>query len=409
MSMSFIYIIFLVFFCLYHLVSFYFASYVFAKNSFPLLRVVIVGVVNVSFWLLYPTTAFFGNEFILIILFSIILFFEYKFVFLASNPNALFLALSFSINLFSKRMMLLASSVIFRSSITSYTLAAIDIQNFYLSLAISFMISIGAILFCRVMLSRSSLDTILSDKQNMIFATTLLLIIFVLISGFTLLGANIPIDVENFNFQYILIGFVSLGGFTASILYAYHLSNLRLTIDNYNKISSENAQEIKLIKELETTAATDFLTLLSTRDVADNLIDEYVKSKQKFFITFVDMDNLKVANDDFGHEEGDFYIKKVAGELKLAFPNELISRYGGDEFVIIGKFAQEEEVHSKMLKCFSRIGALKNVYSKPYDTSISYGTVFVPTSNGLTAEKLISIADHRMYQFKKQKKHHRQK
>ncbi len=409
MSLTTVYIAFFVFFTAYHFVSFSFMSYVYSKNKFPALPIIIAGIVNVSFWFFYPIGPFAGNETLLVILFTIILFIENKLVFKVSNSYALFITLAFSINTFSKRMVLIAFSVLFRSSIESFNQGVLALDNFYLALAFSFCMSIGAITLSKTILTRTSLDTILADKQNMIFATTLLSIIFILLTVFTFFGGIISGYVEGFAYQYILIGIFTLGGFIASILYAYHLSDLRLAMDSYHKISHENAQEKELIKELEVTASTDFLTSLGTRDVADNLISQYVNDKQKFFITFIDMDNLKIANDNFGHDEGDFYIKKVAAELKSSFPDDLINRYGGDEFVVVGKFNNEEEVHARTLKCFNRIGAIKSVYDKQYDTAISYGTVFVPSSNGLSPQKLVSIADHRMYQFKKQKKHHRAK
>ena len=56
-------------------------------------------------------------------------------------------------------------------------------------------------------------------------------------------------------------------------------------------------------------------------------------------IAFMDMDNFKYYNDTFGHEAGDLLISCMGKLLNEIFRKvDFVSRYGGDEFVIVFKF-----------------------------------------------------------------------
>ena len=54
-------------------------------------------------------------------------------------------------------------------------------------------------------------------------------------------------------------------------------------------------------------------------------------------VLFLNLDSLKTVNDSFGHNEGDIFIRSM-GEilLKIHRHGELLMRYGGDEFVLLG-------------------------------------------------------------------------
>ncbi len=399
MNSTIIYIALVISFTLYHISYFSFTCYIFEKNSRSVLFGVLTGIINLSFWILYANSHFLGAEHLAMISFLILLFFEIKVVFKVSNLYALFISLAFTINTFTKRMMVLSVLAIMHDM--SFIQAASNMDFHYYSLILSFTLSLSTIAFSRKNLKRIHLDTILSDRQNMVFATTVLSLFTISISIFDIIGTNVSSEIVLLNYHYFVLGLVSLLGFGVVIIYAYFLAELRLNVEDYNRISIENSQQEEVLKRLETEASTDFLTGLQTRDLADSLINTYVAEKEKFFITFMDMDGLKIANDNYGHDEGDFYIKAVARILSREFQNELVCRYGGDEFIIIGSYKSEADIHMKTLKCYNKILNIQNTYSKPYETSISYGTVFATYTNTLPAEKLIAIADQRMYIFKK--------
>lgn len=102
-------------------------------------------------------------------------------------------------------------------------------------------------------------------------------------------------------------------------------------------ISKEN-----LKKELEKRSVTDTLTGLynrqGMRDCINKVTKGYVseKEKHKFTILYMDLDNFKYCNDNFGHDAGDAVLVAFSRMLEgILEDSGYIIRYGGDEFVII--------------------------------------------------------------------------
>jgi diguanylate cyclase (GGDEF)-like protein len=90
------------------------------------------------------------------------------------------------------------------------------------------------------------------------------------------------------------------------------------------------------VREAERRANTDFLTGLPNRaafDAALGGLDCGVVGA--WAICVVDLDNLKVANDTFGHQAGDTLIRHVADRLAAAASPDRVYRIGGDEFAIV--------------------------------------------------------------------------
>ncbi len=404
MPMIYIYITLTLIFSIYHFTFFTFCSYVFSKNISNVFLGIVSGIVNLSIWILYANSPIFGNEYLLMLIMLIVLSLELKFIFKVINSYAIFLGLAFTINTFSKRMMLFAAFAFMQPEPTGFSAITHNVELHYIVLIISFTLSLSTISLSKKLLSRRYLDIILSDKQNMVFCTTLLSLLFIMMLVFEFIGKGVPCDVQDFLYLYFLVGLTALLGFVTCIVYAYYLADLRFNVAVYKRIASENSEQEKLLKELEATASTDFLTGLYSRDSADSLIEKYIGEKQQFFIVFLDMDNLKPVNDNIGHDEGDFYIKRVSQIISKEFSNDLACRYGGDEFVVVGTYEEQSDVHLKTLRCYNKVSDIKKTYNKSYTTSLSYGTVFVPTTNALSAKKLLAIADQRMYEAKSKNK-----
>lgn len=83
-------------------------------------------------------------------------------------------------------------------------------------------------------------------------------------------------------------------------------------------------------------ACIDNLTGLANRRAFDEAISAMPRALDGAWALFiVDLDNLKVANDTFGHDAGDALIRTVAGRLAAAMPDDATFRLGGDEFAVI--------------------------------------------------------------------------
>lgn len=85
----------------------------------------------------------------------------------------------------------------------------------------------------------------------------------------------------------------------------------------------------------------DALTNVFNRRAFDSAIQRYLNTRtilsQPVSIVMIDVDNFKSINDRLGHTAGDALLKFVADCLTRSFirKNDLIARYGGDEFIVI--------------------------------------------------------------------------
>lgn len=122
------------------------------------------------------------------------------------------------------------------------------------------------------------------------------------------------------------------------------LMNISNALENMRKQS-----ELKrLVKKLRDVWMLDSLTQIYNRagffHFADKLLKKCKQYDSPIGMMFVDINKLKHVNDGYGHEEGDFYIKTVADYMKkLKNENQLLMRYGGDEFVVLGEFIKGDE------------------------------------------------------------------
>lgn len=106
--------------------------------------------------------------------------------------------------------------------------------------------------------------------------------------------------------------------------------------------------------KLEQLINKDYLTGVRTRDYGFKMINQLVKDKVNFSIAIVDIDNFKKINDSYGHIFGDEVLKLVANKIKQAIGEEnIIIRFGGEEFVVVFKNLSKEEgkfILDKVLK-----------------------------------------------------------
>src|SRR5262245_28188227 len=103
----------------------------------------------------------------------------------------------------------------------------------------------------------------------------------------------------------------------------------------------------KLRKELFQMSIFDELTGLHNRRGFKILIEQQIKRgqriKQPVFVIIIDINKFKGINDNFGHPAGDKALKDTAKILKNTFrDNDIIARWGGDEFIVLGVDAAPE-------------------------------------------------------------------
>ena len=166
-----------------------------------------------------------------------------------------------------------------------------------------------------------------------------------------------------------------------------------------------DVSEIKSkIEELEVQAFQDSLTQLYNRTYGMLMLDSWLHEKRHFVLIFADLDNLKYINDEFGHNDGDIYIKSAAKQLKAASSNAVVCRIGGDEFMLLIPGISYDEACVIMDNSYQGLKNHEFLKDKIYSYSISFGIVVVESDNELPAGAILGIADEKMYKNKKMKR-----
>ena len=158
-------------------------------------------------------------------------------------------------------------------------------------------------------------------------------------------------------------------------------------------------------KALETLAHYDTLTQLPNRNLyADHFLQAVALSRitnTQLAICYLDLDNFKPINDQFGHAVGDQLLIQVAKRLQdNVKKTDTVSRQGGDEFVLLlGSFKEFSD-------CEKTIHRIHDALSKPF--TINNRNHFISVSTGITVypkdtgdiDTLLRHADNAMYQSK---------
>lgn len=126
------------------------------------------------------------------------------------------------------------------------------------------------------------------------------------------------------------------------------LSELRQKIE---EIETKNELLHQAQRRLEWLANYDPLTgVLNRRTFMERCLQLVRKAKVSGFwgvMLMVDVDNFKTINDCYGHAVGDTVLKKVAGTLMNCIrKDDLVGRYGGDEFILFFLLSHPEEVNA---------------------------------------------------------------
>jgi diguanylate cyclase (GGDEF)-like protein len=128
------------------------------------------------------------------------------------------------------------------------------------------------------------------------------------------------------------------------------------------------------------------------------------QNNKPFAVVFVDLDGFKPINDSLGHAAGDAVLKSVARRLEESVrKNDIVARFGGDEFVIILLDIHKEAVYSVARKIIDMVAKPHDFDGKTVTLTLSLGIAIYPDS-GRSADELIASADAAMYRSKRAEK-----
>lgn len=156
-----------------------------------------------------------------------------------------------------------------------------------------------------------------------------------------------------------------------------------------------------LWKRLEWENTHDKATTLFNRACFQKNATSIYNKLEQLGIIFVDIDHLKKANDEWGHEMGDSLIKKAA-EVLLSVSDQRVHSYrmGGDEFMLVCRDFNPEELE-KLMKEIALKSYAGNDLTRSPQISMSAGCAH--SKAPFNIEELMRIADERMYEEKRKR------
>jgi diguanylate cyclase (GGDEF)-like protein len=166
-------------------------------------------------------------------------------------------------------------------------------------------------------------------------------------------------------------------------------------------------EEVRAANEqIRHMAHHDNLTELPNRRLLSEFLADYLplarRKSERFAVLYIDLDEFKPINDDFGHGTGDEVLKEVAGRLKSTLrESDTVARVGGDEFVaVIRDVKSADSVEKTVRKVLDAVSAPVAVGGEERQVSASIGISRFP-DDGTTTDELIKRADEAMYRAKR--------
>lgn len=141
----------------------------------------------------------------------------------------------------------------------------------------------------------------------------------------------------------------------------------------------------------------DFLTGIYNRRAfsvqVDKIENEYEIFKSKYAVVFYDIDHFKTINDNYGHDCGDTILTTFASILKkLTREEDVVCRYGGEEFISLVHYTNDEEIVNYLKRVKNIISSNKFVH-KDIKLKIKFSAGVVYRNKYPTYEDAMTQAD----------------
>lgn len=163
----------------------------------------------------------------------------------------------------------------------------------------------------------------------------------------------------------------------------------------------------RLEEQLKSRAILDELTGLYNRrgfiEAAERQIRLGRRLRKSFALFFIDLDELKVINDTFGHGTGDKALVDLATILQDTFrETDIIARIGGDEFTVLTMETGDYNTDLPIIRLLNNISEFNKKSGRPYKLSASTGSSHTEVNTTSSIYDLLDQADEAMYMKKKE-------
>lgn len=158
-------------------------------------------------------------------------------------------------------------------------------------------------------------------------------------------------------------------------------------------------------KHLIQNAFYDLVTGLPNRSLfldrfKQTLLGRHQNAQEKIGIFFLDIDHFKIINDRFGHSMGDKVLKEIAQRLlKICRQEDTITRFGGDEFVILVDHITFDEAETLAQRIVDNFQSPLKIDNYEISVTVSLGIV-LETYHTASTERLLENGDFALYQAK---------
>ena len=171
----------------------------------------------------------------------------------------------------------------------------------------------------------------------------------------------------------------------------------------------ESAQKlVHSIDELRRTAEHDDLTGLYNRKFFEKYLNEVLAlcriTDKQFGLLFIDVNNFKFYNDNFGHLCGDQVLISIAKYFNSFFRNDdIIARLGGDEFAVLLEINKNHKIEKYADNLMDRINAMAMSFDEHnLRINVSIG-IYIITAQTRSSNEALELADSACYNAKKRK------
>lgn len=192
------------------------------------------------------------------------------------------------------------------------------------------------------------------------------------------------------------------------------IRNAAGTITGAIEIFSDDSaatDSLRRIAAMRRLAFLDHLTQLPNRRFMEmalvTALTEYRMHKDPFGVLMIDLDHFKKINDMHGHRGGDRVLKEAARMLGASLrPDDLIGRWGGDEFIAIIRGVTPESVSDMAKRCaeFAAQTVISLGIGKQVSLTVSVGGALAQLED--TVDDLVHRADQLMYREKERSRDH---
>lgn len=173
------------------------------------------------------------------------------------------------------------------------------------------------------------------------------------------------------------------------------------TLINFISTGRDITERIKMENELQMLATTDSLTGIYNRyrgnDILDLEVDRAYRYSSPLAVLMFDVDNFKNVNDVYGHDIGDYVLKKLSEIVSTHMrKSDAFIRWGGEEFIIVAANIDKREAMEFAEKL--RVAVASYIFDQEMRITISFGVTIFKTSD--TKMTILKRVDKALYKAK---------